>query len=235
MKNLFILLALFAFGTLSAENLQEDAYQKLYAVHAKYRLKHGEQLHELPEQLLTLTFLPPDAKVLEIGADVGRNSCLIASILNDSRNMVSVEPRLEAIPYLRDNRNINNLKFHIEPSAISKVSLYQKGWISVPSDIPLPGHTKLNTITFEQLKRKYGIEFDTLIVDCEGALYYILRDDPTVLNNIKLVIIENDFQCADHYFFVADLFRQHGLEAVHNEGPAYWGENTAFYQVWKKQ
>jgi len=232
---LFLLTAAALFNSVDAANLQEDAYQRLYAIQAKIHLKYGDLRHELPEQLLTTIFLPADAKVLELGADVGRNSCVIATILKDSRNMVTVEPRLEAIPYLRENRDVNNLKFYIEPSAISKIPLVQKGWSTIPSAVDLPGYTRVQTITYEQLQKKYGIKFDTLIIDCEGAFYYILRDEPNILNNIKLIIIENDFSSAEHYQFVADQFRKNGFEVIHNEGPPHWDENSSFYQVWAKQ
>jgi hypothetical protein len=51
----------------------------------------------------------------------------------------------------------------------------------------------VNTITLDQLNRKYNIQFDTLVLDCEGAFYYILMDMPEILDNIKLIIMENDY------------------------------------------
>jgi hypothetical protein len=35
--------------------------------------------------------------------------------------------------------------------------------------------------------------FDTLVLDCEGAFYYILQDTPEILEGIKLLIMENDY------------------------------------------
>lgn len=213
--------------------LPEEAYDKLYALHAKIKFLHGDPMAELPEQLLTANFLPSNAKVLELGSDVGRNSCVIGTILDDSRNMVTVEPRYEAIKFLKENRNVNKLNFHIENAAVSKVPLIQQGWNTIPSEVDIPGYTRVNTITFDELQLKYGIDFDTMIVDCEGGLYYILRDDPTILRNIKLIIIENDFSCAEHSRFVVDIFKKNGFEVIHNEGPTYWDDNS-FYQVWMK-
>ena len=43
-----------------------------------------------------------------------------------------------------------------------------------------------------ELKNKYNINFDTLVLDCEGAFYYILMDMPEILENIKLIINEID-------------------------------------------
>ena len=54
-----------------------------------------------------------------------------------------------------ENKNLNNLNFHIEPSALSKRNLIQKGWETTESDVLLDGYTKVNTITFDKLKDKY--------------------------------------------------------------------------------
>lgn len=217
----------------AATSLPDSSYERLEELHAKFSLIHGNQKHELPEQLLVATYLPADAKVLELGADVGRNSCVIATILGDSRNLVSVESRKEALPCLAMNREHNSFHFHIEPAAISKVPLVQKGWITIPSEVDLPGYTRVDTITYGELRLKYGIDFDTLVADCEGALFYILRDEPSFLEGIRLIFIENDFQCAEHCTFVIDSFREKGFELIHNEGAAYWYDNS-FYQVWAR-
>lgn len=220
-------------STAEAGNLPIEAYQRLESIHARISLIHGDINLELPEQLLSAYFMPSNAKVLEIGADVGRNSCVIATILDDSSQMVSLETRKEAVHCLDENRRHNRLRFHIKNAALSKVPLVQRGWVTIPSDIDLPGCTRVNTVSFEELLLEYGINFDTLVADCEGALYYILKDDPTILDNIRLIFIENDFQCAEHQRFVANLFKEKGFSVVHSEGPPYWNEDS-FYQVWAR-
>jgi hypothetical protein len=85
------------------------------------------------------------------------------------------------------------MNFFVENSALSKRPLIQKDWDTIVSDVVLEGYKKVNTITLEELHYKYKIEFDTLILDCEGAFYYILLDMPEILNNIKLIIVENDY------------------------------------------
>ena len=64
----------------------------------------------------------------------------------------------------------------------------QKDWNTIPSDTVLPGYKEVNTITYTDLVKKYNINFDTLVIDCEGAFYYILQDMPETLNNIKLLL-----------------------------------------------
>lgn len=218
---------------LHAANLPPQAYQRLNDIHKKVHLLHGDINAELPEQLLSANFLPSNAKVLELGADVGRNSCVIATILDDSSQMVSLETRPDAARFLEENRLHNGLKFHVKNAALSKVGLVQRGWVTIPSEVDLPGYTRVPTVTFDQLMAEFGIVFDTLVCDCEGALYWILKDEPRLLDNIHLILIENDFQCAEHQQFVANHFRQSGFSVLHNEGGPYWGEHS-FYQVWAK-
>ena len=84
--------------------------------------------------------------------------------------------------------------------------------------------------------KKYNIEFDTLVCDCEGALYYILQDFPELMDNIKLIIIENDFPDLEKKWYCDNIFKKHGLELVHSEAGGYIEAVcfNFFYQVWKK-
>jgi len=211
-----------------------DHVLRLEKIHQMLEFKHGSLSDEYPEQLLAIKYLKSDAKVLEIGGNIGRNSCVIASILDNDKDLVVLEPSRLFSSLLIDNRNINNFKFHVERSALSNVSLIQKNWTTIPSEEILPGYTKVDTITFPELESKYQITFDTLICDCEGALYYILLNDPNILTNIKMIILENDFVNFDHKKHVDGLFSLFDLKCVYHEaggwGPCY----EYFYQVFVK-
>ena len=43
------------------------------------------------------------------------------------------------------------------------------------------------------MKNKYISTFDALVVDCEGALYSILIEEPDFFETFKTIIIGNDF------------------------------------------
>lgn len=220
-------------SSLKGEDWKVSATNKLEFIHSQLKLLHGDFAYEYPEQLLTAFYLPSDAKVLELGSNLGNNSCVIGYILNDSSNLVTMETRTEAIRYLTENRDINSLKFHIVEGALSKVPLIQKGWITQPSNEDIDGFFRVNTFSFNELQEQYDIIFDTLVVDAEGALYQILLDDPEILNNIKLIIIENDFKNAEQCLYTLNLFRENGFLLIHNEGKHHWLDN-AFNQVWQK-
>ena len=86
---------------------------------------------------------------------------------------------------MKKNRNINSLNFKIEPSAISKISLIQNGWDTKPhSNYFIPNDWKIvNIISWNNLKNKYNMNFNVLVVDCEVALYYILKEEANFLEN----------------------------------------------------
>lgn len=217
------------------QTLIDRGQVRLKQIHAKLSLLHGDLQDEYPEQLMSAIFIPANAKVLEIGANVGRNSCVIASILKNSKNLVSVESNVDYAAQLEENRNLNQLNFSIEGSAISKTPLIQAGWKTKPSAEDIPGWSRITITSFHEIQKKYNIKFDTLVIDCEGALYYILKDFPKMLKNIKLIIIENDFDRIEDMEYVQNIFRDNGLQCVFNmelPGPIC---GDSFYQVWKKR
>jgi FkbM family methyltransferase len=209
-------------------------YDKLKTIHSKLKILYGSLNDELPEQKMAVKYLTGNEKVLEIGGNIGRNSLVIASILNDSRNLVSLECNIDIANQLKENKELNNLNFSIECSALSNRKLIQKDWDTIPFDELLPGFNWVNTITLEQLNNKYNIDFDTLVIDCEGAFYYILMDMPQLLNGINMIIIENDYHNINNKNYVDYVLKNNNFERVYVEsggwGPCY----NNFFEVWKK-
>ena len=176
-------------------------------------------------------------KILEIGGNIGRNSLIIAFILNakNNSNLVTLECDAGIANQLIHNKDINNLNFYVESAALSKRNLIQKDWETIVSDIVLEGYKPVNTITLEELNNKYHIEFDTLILDCEGAFYYILLDMPEILNNIKLIIMENDYTDILHKEYVDKILHETNFYVDYVERGG-WGPCTdKFYEVWKRK
>jgi FkbM family methyltransferase len=208
--------------------------EKITNIHSNLKIKYGNLLEELPEQKMAVRYLTGNEKVLEIGGNIGRNSLIVSSILNDSRNLVALECDINIASQLTENRDLNGFNFHIEKSALSKRQLIQKGWDTIPSDILQEGYSWVNTITIDELKTKYNMQFDTLILDCEGAFYYILMDMPEILNNINLIIMENDYHDISHKNYVDDILLKNGFFTDYREsggwGPCY----NNFFEVWKK-
>jgi hypothetical protein len=93
----------------------------------------------------------------------------------------------------------------------------------------------VDTITLDQLRNKYNINFDTLVLDCEGAFYYILMDMPEILQNIKLIIMENDYLNESHKIYMDGLLREKGFIIDYVEGGGWGHFANNFFEVWKKQ
>jgi len=209
---------------------------KLRAIHRCYILSGGSFYYEYPEQLMVIKHLTGKEKVLEIGANIGRNTMVIYHMLKDSaqNNFVTMECDPNTAKSLMYNRDINNVSFFVEAAALSKRKLIQKGWNTIASDELLEGYNPVKTITWEQLNKKYNIAFDTLILDCEGAFYYILMDMPEVLDNIKMIIVENDYRDIEHKKYVDNMLLERGFQVVHSEAGGWGPCQPFFFQVWKK-
>jgi FkbM family methyltransferase len=210
----------------------------LNTLHNKLKLNHGSFSEEYPEQVMAAMYIKPDDIVLELGGNIGRNSCIIASLLKDSKNLTVFESDPRTAILLNENRVLNNLNFNIEDCAISKSELYQSHWDTKPVDMLTDNEKmswqKIKTITWDEIKGKYNVPFDTLVVDCEGALFYILKEEPDFLQHFKKIIIENDFHFLEHKTFVDKEFARYNFNRVYYKdggfGPCY----NFFYEVWEK-
>ena len=209
--------------------------RKIDNIHQRLRIHHGYFHDELPEQKMVVRYFTGNEKVLELGGNIGRNSLIIASIVNNN-NFVTLESDVNSANKLEENRNLNNYTFHVEKSALSKQRLIQSGWTTKVSDVLEDGYFSVNTITLDELNLKYKIDFDTLVLDCEGAFYYILMDTPQILDNVKLIIMENDYQSIFHKYYVDCVLKKYNFYIDYSEDLVWEGQlRRNFYQVWKKE
>lgn len=213
----------------------DEIETKLKSIHNNLQLYYGSIMDEYPEQMMSVRYLTGNEKVLEIGGNIGRNSLVIAHILKEkNNNFVSLESDKDIADQLTHNRNINNFHFHIEPSALSKRSLIQRGWETFESNELIDNYKVVSIINYEQLCFKYNIVFDTLILDCEGAFYNILKDMPEILDNVKLIIMENDYTDINKKIYVDNILKRNGFKLDYKKfggwGPCYYN----FYEVWIK-
>lgn len=208
---------------------------KLAALHRSLTLRHGSFRDEDPEQRMAVRFLKGTENVLEIGGNIGRNSLIIASIAN---SLVTLESDPGIAKQLEENRDINGLTFAIEPAALSLRPLIQRGWDTMVSENLLEGYKWVKTITLPELRAKY--EFDTLVLDCEGAFYYILKDMPEILEGITKILMENDYYTVEHKEFIDATLKEHGFTCIYTEalGPEYaykkFPFEKNFFETWSK-
>jgi len=221
---------------LSNNKYNSNKYNNLYNIHQKIKFIHGSLNEEVQLQLIIIEYITPDDKVLELGGNYGRTSCVINYLLNNKNNHVVIEPLNDIVPYLIENKNINNFNFKVENSAISNTELYINNNITKPINEvnDFINWVPIKIITLNNLKNKYNINFNVLVIDCKDTLYYILKDDIKILNNIDKIIIKNDFSNIKYKEFVDNKFKLYNFIKIYNEPGKYGPCSKFFYEVWKK-
>lgn len=220
----------------------------------KLTLIYGSFNEEIVEQKLSYKYLEKDDIVLEIGGNMGRNALVVSEILEKDNNFVTIEPNNQFYLKLTENKKINNKNFFIENSALSLTPLYYKDSLTYSDEISkekFPVSTdhiqksnnclnKSNIISYNELKEKYKLNFNVLLVDCEGSFYYILKDMEYILDNIKLIIMENDYENVEHYKYIKNLLLKRKFYCIESIPLCGYPNNCPwdapckenFYEVW---
>ncbi len=236
----------FTISKIKNEKIERNRYiaaiKKLENIHKKLTLKYGTFQDEYPEQIMACNFLKAEDIVLEIGANIGRNTLVISEILNNDQNLVTMECNPSISLQLLENRDINGKKFTIISKALSKTPLLQDGWTCFSySDIDkidninnIDKYTKIDNISFKEIEEQTNKKFTALVVDCEGSFYHILKDFPEILENISTIIMENDYHNYDHKKEVdAILLSKNFKRIYHSDGG--WGPcKSFFFETWTK-
>ena len=210
------------------------AEEKLKYIHNNIYFDGNIKTKEYPEQLLSMKYIKPTDIVLELGGNIGRNSIIISCILNNDENLVTVECNPNYLVTLYKNRNANNLNFKVEESAISKFKLIQKNMVTKPSDVLEEGFDWVQTKKWTEIKNKYNMNFNILVCDCEGALYYILRDEPNFLDGIEKIIFENDFLNDEQEKFTFDFIKNKGFNIIYEQEIKNWSPFMAKQPINRK-
>jgi len=215
-----------------------DPVVKLDSIHRNLIFQGGNIRDEYPEQMMSMLYIKPDSCVLEIGSNIGRNTMTIATILNDQSKLVTLECDPQSYEILKTNMETNGYDFNIINAALSARKLIQKGWETIPSETVLPGYFPVNTITYDELKEMCNMKFDTIVADCEGALFYILQDFPELMNSVTTMIMENDYTDPQHYIFVRDFLTNRDFKCVYSQGLGQYTSfpcRDIFFQVWERR
>lgn len=214
-----------------------EHYKSLHEIHEK--VIEVDMNRELPEQELIFRYVNSNAKVLEIGGNIGSSSIVISKILNNPKNHVVLESDPNIARELMKNKVANDCGFHIVNAALSETPMIQNEWITKnvnATDTPVPsGWKHIPTITYEKLKQKYPIDFDTLVADCEGCLGTIFGSYPFILDKIHTLIIENDSEFIDTEMTksIKSFIQSKGFRSV--ECRDLPDPNiSCFFEVWKR-
>lgn len=173
---------------------------------------------EKPEKDLAYLYVKKNDTVLELGARFGSVSCIVNNILENKKNHVVVEPDDRVWEKLEHNKSINNCEFEIVKGFLSnkKLSLSntndRDGYGSTFEENE---ETKIPSLTLDEIKEKSNIDnFNVLIADCEGFLEIFFDENPSILNNLRLVIFEEDYPDKCDYEKIRKLLLENNLVEI---------------------
>ena len=217
---------------------------KLDAIHKKYSfISEDEWNQEMAEQRLSVEYLQGNEVCLEIGACIGRNTIVISECLNKNGFVYSIEsnPRIfnRLEKSIRDSKRVNII---ISNKPISSKRMMVNGWSSItldPEGKVLDGWTEVQTQTLNQVKQQCRISnFNTLLLNCEGAFYHIIKDYKDIMDGVTKVFIENDFSVKEHADYVHNVFSFLGFKVAKSvplKGGPDFPCKDYFWQVWIKE
>ena len=200
--------------------------------------------YEAEEQFLVRTYLPKDARVLELGARYGTVSCVISEILDDPTQHVAVEPDNSVLEALEYNKRINGAKFRIFEGVVSKRK-YELGFIDPKFEFHEYGtYTKesdnptVQSKTLEDLEDTYNVRFDCIVADCEGFFCTFVDENKERVKNMRVIIYEQDgIPWSDYMKKYNDLdntLTSMGFNRVHTIPHPKYENNPHFHNVWVK-
>lgn len=152
------------------------------------------------EEISLLNLIPgiENSSILELGGCLGVVSVITNSKLKNKQNHVVVEANPKLIPYLENNKRINDCEFNILNAMISTTSdgvfySYDKfvAGSAHRTDNKEKNKTKhtVDVMVYEDVEDKYNLNFDVLIIDIEGGELDFLNEIRDI-KGINHVLVE---------------------------------------------
>jgi len=142
-------------------------------------------------RVLLQPLLSSTATVMEFGGRYGTTTCEIASIQGNSGKLVTVEPDAKVWGALKHNTATHNCDFHLLQGVLGTVPQTIVGW-GYGTFTKTSSDSNSMATTFADVEKRFGLRFDTLVVDCEGCMDRVLDENPGMLTNIQLIMLELD-------------------------------------------
>lgn len=177
------------------------------------------QSWERAEQLDAVKYIKPHHNVLEVGGCYGVTSCVINHLLQDPTKHLVIEPRHKMIQVIQENRKTHAAYFQVFHGAISRVPLKVVDASCFPCEAR---DANVPTKTIEQLQEQYGIAFNALVIDCEGCVPQVLHENPALVEQLELILMEEDRPDIADYKSVYALLGAKGFEKVKHGFHSVW-------------
>jgi len=186
--------------------------------------EHGQYIPyesiEVQEQHDANAYIRPEDKVLEIGARYGGVSITINKILKNKRDHVAVEPEEKVWESLESNRNRHWCEFQICKGAISNKPLkMNEGGYGGFGNYTSEAKENENEGNIELFKiSDFNINFNVLVVDCEGAFETFYNENKDFFKNLRLILYERDRKEHCNYDYLENEFINMGFKKVNRGG-----------------
>jgi FkbM family methyltransferase len=184
-------------------------------------------VNEVTERELAQQYVVPEDVVLELGARFGGVSVATNRILKDRSAHVVVEPDARVWTTLRENRERNDCGFHIVEGLISnrKMTMLLEGGLGFGTRAQVGGDNT-PSYTLDEVRKMSGVmaPFTAVLADCEGCLHQFLQENPTVYDDARIMIIEQDCGHICDYGAIFQTLSSKGFVKVVD----------GFHSVWRK-
>lgn len=142
--------------------------------------------YERPERLAIKQFLNPSEPVVEFGGNIGVISCVTNKNLKNPERHIVVEANPDLIPFLEENRRLNNCRFKIENAAVAHETDEVTFNISeniLASSVQVKGERSITVpaTTLEAIIEKNEFPTCTLICDIEGGEIELVEKESEIL------------------------------------------------------
>jgi FkbM family methyltransferase len=190
------------------------------------------EFNEKDEQVLANRFIEADDIVLELGARYGSVSCVINSKLSCKTNQVSVEPDKTVWAALERNKTQNKCEFHILNGFLSgkKLTLEENGYSTFSKE---DRNSSIPCLTLDEIQKKYNLDFNVLVADCEGYLETFLDENPNFLSKLRLVIFEADGSERCNYERIRFLLKNSNFKEIVGGFQNVWMSEVTSHTVVK--
>jgi hypothetical protein len=171
-----------------------------YKKQIKERFPQLSDSDEAAERMAVLNHISKDDIVLEIGANIGGVSTLLASILSNSKNLVSVDPHKGNCRFLKKEGKRLDKPFHVFHGVVKGPTLLScTGSNKVGSYVhcePCQSNPLTENLSISEIEQRYGLQFTTVVIDCEGCYESLM---PQILKHktIRQIQIEWDGKCIE--------------------------------------
>jgi FkbM family methyltransferase len=159
---------------------------------------------EAVEHRLIKSFVSPKSTgVLELGARYGTSSCAISHQVASMGTVVSLEADASLWSVTATNLRANNCTSTRLVKGVLGVARMRRSrrrngskWTTVfeqVRDVDGSDVEAVNAFTPQALQAKFNVQFDTMVVDCEGCFGAIIQAFPAFIRQLETVILEADY------------------------------------------